>query len=100
MFRDVLADYDAFFAHGPGAMCWGFDKQGRRMLHFLAPADAPRGWEAACIYCQTNGRDWTVPGHVNGWDGDLERPTFHPSVWLRNKRGWHGYIERGNLRAC
>ena len=98
MVRDLHEDYDAFYAHGIGAMCW-CTEEGRRVLYFLAP---PTGYpnmkfNMGRIYTMTDGQDWTNPGDVSGWDGNIERPTFHPSIWLSDKRGWHGYLTAGNL---
>ena len=101
MFRDLHADYSAFFQHGIGAMCWSFDAEGRRELWFIAPCDAPesKGWEVARIYCERSANDWAKPGPgpVSGWDGNVERPTFNPSIWLRDRKGWHGFIRDGDL---
>ena len=98
MFSGGLRDYDDFFAYGPGAMAWGKDAHGRRVLYFLAPASACR-FEGARIYAETDGKDWTVPGSVKGWDGNEDRPTFSPSIWLSDRDGWHGYIRAGDLHT-
>ena len=34
---------------------------------------------------------------ISGWDGNLERPTFNPSIWLHDRKGWHGFIREGDL---
>ena len=100
MFRE--ADYDPFFAYGPGAMMWSEDKEGRRQLWFLAPPDpgSSQRFATARIYTNSNGKDWCVPGDVNGWDGNEERPTLHPSIWLHDRRGWHGFVREGNLHTA
>ena len=90
---------DAFFAYGIGAMQWEVDGEGRRVLWFLAPAvggesDRP---ELARIYTMNDGKNWCEPGSVNGWDGNEDRPTFNPSIWLLDKQGWHGWIKNGDL---
>ena len=97
MFRDLRADYDAFFAYGVGAMCWSA-RNDERALVFLAP-DVEHGGRFICarILTSTDGRDWTKPGPVKGWDGDIEHPTFTPSIWLSDRSGWHGFIRRGDL---
>ena len=92
MFSDTLADYDAFFEFGPGAMCWSADEQNRRTLWFIAPDGV-----TARIYANRSKDDWAVPGDVIGWDGDISRPTFTPSIWLNNKKGWHGFIQKGDM---
>ena len=93
MFQDLHADYDAFFEYGIGAMCWRFDPEDRRMLYFIAPGN----YGVSRIYTKRSETDWTVPGDVDGWDGNLERPTFQPSIWLIDRKGWHGFIREGNL---
>lgn len=104
MFQD--RDSDGFFAHGIGAMSWDFDiVNGKRCLWFLAPLVPPpypgsRAYDLACIYTETDGEDWTHPGPVQGWDGDLVSPTFSPSIWLFDRKGWHGYIRNGNLETA
>lgn len=99
MFRDLHADYDAFFDYGPGAMVWERDEEGRRVLFFLAPpcAESRSRFDTARIYCERSENDWARPGPVSGWDGDEARPTFEPSIWLLECRGWHGFIRRGDL---
>lgn len=101
MFSDGVLDYDAFFDYGIGAMCWSKDDEGRRTLIFLAPTiSGRRKWICSEIYTLTDGKDWKTPGPIKGWDGNLEAPTFSPSIWLLNRAGWHGYIEQGNLRTA
>ena len=98
---ESTAEYDAFFEYGVGAMCWKQDPEGRRQLLFYAPWPEPyqNGVRGFCtlIYCQTDGQDWKVPGPVNGWNGNAERPTFQPSLWLLDRQGWHGFIVDGDL---
>ena len=47
-----------------------------------------------------DGRRRETPIHVQDLeegDGNIERPTLKPSIWLRDRKGWHGYITEGNL---
>ena len=127
MFDDLHDDYDRFFAYGPGAMCWSNEDGRRTLWFLaprvengslVTPPETdthtygvharefgdepaivrgPRNFDVARIFTHTNGLDWCVPGDVVGWDGDLVRPTFNPSIWLNDRRGWHGFIRRGNL---
>ena len=97
MFADMFEDYDAFFVYGPGAMCWSKDEESRRTLWFLAPSMRGRRFDTARIYTETDGKDWCSPGSVQGWDGNIEKPTFNPSIWLHDRKGWHGWITAGNL---
>ena len=88
---------DDFFDFGIGAMEWGRDEHGR-VLSFLAPdVTGERPWEFARIYMMRSKEDWAVPGPVNGWDGNEGRPTLKGSVWLLDKKGWHGWIRNGDL---
>ena len=97
MVPDLHEDYDAFYAHGIGAMCWR-RRHEQRALYFLAPCQhSSRGFTGATILTMTDGKYWTTPGDVSGWDGNLERPTFDPSIWLRDRKGWHGFIQDGDL---
>ena len=108
--------YDEFFAWGPGAMAWDCDEEGRRVLWFIAPrvgeedrkrpfrfrdrtTSLPKG-DLACIYTERSAEHWSVPGDVKSWNGNLEYPTFVGSIWLYNKRGWHGFIRGGDLVTC
>lgn len=75
-------------------------KKGRRELVFIAPDDTERGWTVAVVYMMRSETDWAVPGEVSGWDGNEKRPTLHGSVWLLDGKGWHGFIENGNLRTA
>ena len=90
---------DAFFDYGIGAMQWGKDSEGRRVLWFLAPSveEDSDGPELARIYTMNDGKNWSHPGNVVGWDGNEDRPTFNPSIWLRDRQGWHGWIKNRNL---
>ena len=100
MFDDLARDYHAFFQYGPGAMRWSFD-EGRRVLRFLAPpVGRTNPWarfETARIFCRRSATDWSQPGEVLGWDGNVVKPTFNPSIWLYDRKGWHGWIQRGDL---
>lgn len=39
-----------------------------------------------------------TPGRHWGWDGNLDQPTFTPSIhWIGH---WHGYLTAGRLVSC
>ena len=91
-----------FDSHGIGAMCWSFDEDGTRVLWFIAPRVPPipgrqRQQEYARLYTTRDDKLWRKGGPIKGWDGNEERPTFTPSIWLNDKKGWHGFIRAGNL---
>ena len=92
MFRDPSVD---FYAYGVGAMFWS-EHDGHRVLWLLAPETDGR-YSPARIFVMHEAKNWAKPGNVSGWDGNLERPTFKPSIWLHDKKGWHGYIRNGDL---
>lgn len=61
-----------------------------------------RGGELVEIFPshQPNPTGWARPGPVNGWDGNEDEPTLHPSIFVRGNTatpGWHGFMQRGNL---
>ena len=60
-----------------------------------------QGAELLCVYPSHAPNNWAQPGNVNGWDGDEETPTLHPSILIKSKDrlGWHGYLEKGKLRS-
>lgn len=46
--------------------------------------------------------NWAAPGPVNGWDGNVDEPTFRPSIWVggtTDHPGWHGFLTKGKLSA-
>ena len=101
MFR--TDDWTGFWAYGVGAMKWRRvrDQNGLgpiRKLYVLLPRVGMPGGEPNAIYMERQPDNWASPGPVNGWDGDLERPTLTPSIQtLPHEGGWHGYITAGNL---
>ena len=99
MFEHPLSD--AFFDYGVGAMCWSIEG-GRRVLWFLAPPVGSKNpkvqFDLIRIYTERAEKHWSSSGPIKGWDGNLERPTLHGSVWLRDRKGWHGFIVNGDMR--
>ena len=97
-FGDIWADYDAFFAYGPGAFAWN-EIDGHRVMHLLTPSGRakPRS-EHVVLYMMRQPDNWAQPGPVNGWDGNEGRPTLHPSVLVPGS--WHGFLEDGALRGA
>ena len=88
----VFEDWNSFDTYGVGAMKWSYDPDGTRVLWFRAPDN-----DCARIYTTRDDEYWCKGGRIVGWDGNVERPTFTPSIWLREKRGWHGFITNGDL---
>ena len=51
------------------------------------------------LYMRREPGNWSAPGDVLGWDGDLDQPTLHPSMLVQSESGggWHGYLRAGVL---
>lgn len=88
---------DDFWDYGPGAMHWSTVND-RLVLWVVLPNNPPFFSQLMLLYPRNNGSDWTQPGDVEGWNGDLESPTFHPSISVPNL-GWHGWIREGDLHT-
>ena len=99
MFEKRDPDFDVY---GIGAMCWSHDEDGTLVLFFIAPRiptipGRERQQEYVRLYTTRDGENWRKGGPINGWDGNIDCPTFTPSIWLKDKKGWHGFIQDGNL---
>ena len=96
-----FTDYDAFFAHGPGAWLWRIDAEARRAFIFLAPAPGlpPDRAPLLRIWTLHAPNNWARPGPVSGWDGSIEAPTFSPSINYAEgcPDAWHGFIRAGRF---
>ena len=96
-------DWKGFWSHGVGAMQWRllFDQNGIgpvRVLIVLLPRDGMLRGDPHRLFVERQPDNWSCPGPVKDWDGDLERPTLTPSIQtLPAEGGWHGYIRAGNL---
>ena len=86
----------------PGEFAWEFD-----FTHF--PHGAKPEDEVLTVYLHLPGERgrWTPiwvrrgppgDGHTWGWDGDMDRPTFLPSI--HQPGVWHGYMTAGQLLSC
>ena len=99
-----------FYEYGIGAMHWVVLDSGNRGLWVIFPykkqpsGPFKTGWEVALIYCNHADNNWAKPGVCGGWDGNLERPTFKPSIdnTCRGKfpDAWHGWIQGGDLKTA
>ena len=107
--------YDEIFDNGKvGDWYWcdviNTDKKSYRVLHIIIPSLRGfgqgelerRGAELIEVYPSHSDNNWAQPGPHNGWDGNEEDPTLHPSIFVggsSNNPGWHGYFEKGKLRS-
>ena len=95
--------YDELWTVGIGAYLWSDIFQGdhgiNRALVLLIPDVPNRPNKAMPVHLYPNHEEgnWAAPGDVNGWDGNEEFPTFSPSIWVNNRRGWHGFLQCGQL---
>ena len=103
---------DEFFAPGmgPGTFMWStvlVDGEEHQALYLKVPrVNAPfrpakQDYEILCLYVMRDPALWNKPGHVKGWDGNWDKPTLTPSILVKYAdgiNGWHGYVEKGQLR--
>ena len=85
----------------PGDFAWEFDFS--HFEHGCTEADTK-----LTVYIHLPGESNWLPIHVQkgpsggnrvwGWDGNLNEPTFTPSI--HNVGTWHGYMTKGMLRSC
>ena len=80
-----------------GAFAWSTDEKGRRVLWLRVPnASCKTGVEVLCLYPSRAPNNWAAPGDTNGWNGDVDQPTFKPSI---QAGAWHGFLTHGELSA-
>ena len=90
----VVKNYDELMSYGVGGMLW-VTINGRRALLVRVPHEMGN----VVIYPRRTDTNWSEAGEELGWDGNVEHPTFHPSVDCSKHGGWHGFIVRGQLCA-
>ena len=83
--------YEAFFAQPFEPGRWWWTQLG---VSLLLQWGRERG-EHIMLYMMRQPDNWSAPGEVSGWDGDLERPTLHPSISVPGE--WHGYLRDGEM---
>ena len=89
-----------FWDEGIGAMSWGVDSKGRRVLYLIIPCPqipAPKG-QFIRVYTKASKTSWTRPGPDLHWDENEEEPTLFPSIFVPGM--WHGYVRKGRLEHC
>ncbi len=66
----------------------------RRRLRVLCPCGC-RG--VSDLFVLSPGEDHPTDEHaiVWRWDGNVEKPTLFPSVWMDRACGWHGFLRGG-----
>lgn len=86
----------------PGDFAWEFD-----FTHF--DHGAKETDQVLTVYVRLPGELRWSPLHVTrggvptthrvwGWDGNLDKPTFEPSI--HHPGVWHGYMRAGRLESC
>ena len=89
VFEDCVGD---FWDYGVGAMSWNWSSGYPRFLVVKLPDDR----DVRVLYASHTPGDWSKPGDVQGWNGNLAQPTFKPSILAGE---WHGYITHGKLTS-
>ena len=97
----------------PGTWRWRLGGwKGARVLEAVLPSRYPDGpgkvKDHLMCHCLVEGpsEKW-IGKPIWAWDGNEEEPTLSPSILVDALWGedsvrvfWHGYMEKGNLRAC
>ena len=79
-----------------GSICW-FVPVGpgsRRRLRILCPCGC-RGVSDLFVISPGETPPTEESAVVWRWDGNVEKPTLFPSVWLERGCGWHGFLRGG-----
>lgn len=98
-----VTGYDELWATGIGAYYWTTmihtDGNHHKALILLVPdvPDRPDKPIPVCLYVDRQPDNWSAPGHVRAWDGDEDYPTLTPSIWVNDRKGWHGFLTKGVL---
>ena len=62
-----------------------------------------RRGEHVNLYMNREPNNWSAPGNVSGWDGNLDEPTLNPSigVWNNDETAyvWHGFLRKGIMET-
>jgi hypothetical protein len=100
--KDPTALQDSAEGTRPGDFAWEFDFT--HFPHGAAETDAV----LTCYIHLPGDRSRWAPIHVQrgpaptthvwGWDGNLDRPTFTPSI--HHPGFWHGHMVAGQLLSC
>ena len=78
-----------FWDYGPGAFLWT-EAYGHRAMLLRSVTG-----HLMMLFMSRQEDNWAMPGQVNAWDGDEEKPTLNPSIV--DPMGWHGFLTAGNL---
>ena len=95
--------YEELRETGIGGYLWAdvFERDHgiNRALVLMVPdlPDRPDKAISVHLYPSHEEGHWTTPGDVNGWDGNEDLPTFNPSIWVNNRKGWHRFLQRVQL---
>ena len=83
----------SFWNYGHGAMSWRIKAGGYPFL--LVIFTKSNGFiENRMIYPFMSGKDWSKPGDICGWNGQIRYPSFYPSIYTGPNDVW--YIIEGH----
>lgn len=78
----------------PGRFLWGHEHDGYRMIHFILPGGFYGGIP---VHREGTPRP-DIQSPVWTWDGNEDRPTLAPSIWMHGC--WHGFVRAGRMESC
>lgn len=108
MRRVTTDEWELFENREKGTFCWtttvvednGVEYKCRSLSHVLPSGDCG----TICIepvpeQIKERIKHGNPPkAHTWTWDGNEEKPTLSPSVWLKGR--WHGYFRAGRMESC
>ena len=94
MTSKLVFSYDEFFAAPIEFGRYWWTAEGETLL---LQAGQRRG-DHILLHMSHEQGNWAQPGPINGWDGNLEKPTLSPSILVEGV--WHGFLENGEMRTA
>ena len=94
--------YDKFFKDGVGNYAWDC-LENIWCLLLLTPHKKRKNGELICIYPWHAENNWSQPGKKLGWNFNLRKPSFWPSIdgtcGGKHPDSWHGFFINGKFNS-
>lgn len=74
---------------------WWRDYEGYWWFHAIMPGTVHDKTPTAYCAVPVQGGPALPKAQAWDWDGNIERPTLTPSLWLWGRKGWHGHVTAG-----